>query len=86
MRKPKKNEIYGIVTKVHAGRRYQVLCKDNKTRLCNVKSDVPKIFLDSIVLLEPWIVQSDTKGRINYRFNKYECSHLRNRIFGDMCV
>ncbi len=78
MRKLRNNELYGLVMEALGGRRFNILCSDGKTRIVKAKGDRSMPFLreDYIVIIEPWIVQSNIRANIKYVFNKYDRNKL----------
>jgi len=77
-----KNEYLGIVVESLGARRMRVLCEDNNIRICSIPKNhaVPFIHKDSCVIVKAWDVQSDTKGRIVYRYNREQSNRLRGLL------
>ncbi len=84
VRVPRDSQVLGEVEQMLGNRRMLVRCTDNHTRLCRIPGKIRKriwIKEGSIVLIEPWDVQSDEKGDILWRYNKGQVGWLKRKGF-----
>ena len=81
MRKPKDEELYGVILQELGAKRFRVMCSDGNLRMCNSKNRVRYVKKNKVVLLTPWSIQGDEKGRITYCFNKYKSNQIINDMF-----
>ncbi len=80
---PQGNEIFGVVEQLYGGKRMQVRCADGKIRLCRIPGRLRKIWVrpDDIVLVEPWSIETDSKGDIVWRYKGVEVDWLKNHNY-----
>jgi len=84
VRTPKGREVLGEVEQLLGNRRMLVRCADGHTRLCRIPGKIRKriwIKEGSIVLVEPWTVQSEERGDILWRYNNTEVEWLKRKGF-----
>lgn len=80
VRLPRDKEIFGIVEQLYGGKRMNVRCADGKMRTCRIPGRLRRIWVrpEDIVLVEPWSVESDSKGDIVWRYKGAEVDWLKN--------
>ena len=80
-RKPKKNEIVGIVVSTLGGARMLVECADGKERNCRIPGRLRRMWVreGDYVLVVPWEIEGDKRGDIVYRYKKLDVSKLRSK-------
>ncbi|MDE1851075.1 MAG: translation initiation factor eIF-1A [Candidatus Micrarchaeota archaeon] len=81
---PRDNEVVGTVVKAQGASKFLVLCTDNKERLCSIPGRLKRRFWvkeNDIVLVKPWIVQSDEKGDIVWRYSLMDKELLKQKGF-----
>jgi translation initiation factor 1A len=80
VRLPRNNEQYGIVIRLLGASRFEVKCEDNNTRVARIPGKLKKIKIreGDIVLIEPWIVQSNEKCDIVFRYTKTHILNLKS--------
>ncbi|MEM3875722.1 MAG: hypothetical protein QXP35_01480 [Candidatus Micrarchaeaceae archaeon] len=80
LRLPMGEEVIGRVIKILGATRFDVNCVDEKERICGVPGKFKRRFrikLNDIVIVKPWVVQSDVRGDIVYRYAFFEINKLR---------
>lgn len=76
---PTGRQVIGIIKEVLGWAHARVYCFDGKERICRVPRKISKnVWLDEgiYVLVEPWEIQSDTRGDILYSYSKNEVDWL----------
>lgn len=79
---PRGNELIGRVTKAAGASNFMVLCSDNNERLCTIPGRLKRNFWvkeGDIVLVKPWIVQSNERGDIIWRYSIMDRDELKKR-------
>ncbi|MGC8680114.1 MAG: translation initiation factor eIF-1A [Candidatus Micrarchaeia archaeon] len=82
LRMPHDNEVIGVVTKLAGATRFVVKCSDDKERLCNIPGKLKRSFWikeKDVVLVKPWIVQSDERGDIIWRYSQLDINKLKSK-------
>jgi translation initiation factor 1A len=82
VRLPRRGEVLGEVESLLGASRFIVRCKDGKTRTCRIPGKFRKkieIRIGFVVLIIPWSIEPDTKGDIEWIYNKTEANWLRTR-------
>ncbi len=93
VRIPRRGEILAVVEQVLGCNKLRVKCMDNKIRLCRIPGKMigkykRKLWVrkDSLILIEPWQVQSDEKCDMIYKYNRTQSNWLIKKgmlKFGD---
>ena len=79
---PKDNEIIGVVTKASGAAKFLVFCTDKKERTCSIPGRLKRRFWikeNDIVLVKPWVVQSDERGDIIWRYSIMDKTTLKSK-------
>lgn len=79
---PSEGEVIGKVNKISGASRFVVSCSDGKERTCSIPGRLKKRFwikINDTVLVKPWVVQSDEKGDIIWRYSIMDISKLKSR-------
>lgn len=82
VRMPRGNEMFGIIEEMLGSSRFRISCKDGKVRMCRIPGRFRKrlkVSVGDIVLVEPWIVESDEKADIVWIYNRTHASWLRKK-------
>jgi len=82
IRIPKQGEILGLAISMVGGSKIVVECSDGKTRLCRIPGKIRKkiwIRVGDVVLVTPWVVQSDERGDIVWRYTKTQANWLKRK-------
>ncbi len=84
IRKPKRGEMFGIAVAMLGAGKVTVECEDGKTRIGRIRGKIKKrkwIRPGDLVLLKPWIVQSDERADIVWRYQRTEANWLKRKGF-----
>ena len=79
---PAQDEHIGRVIKVAGTTKFMVKCDDEKERLCTIPGRLRRRFwikTNDVVIVKPWIVQSDERGDIVWRYSVLDISRLREK-------
>lgn len=82
IRKPRDNEILGIVEMMMGGDKMKVQCDDGKERLVRIPGKLRKrvwIRVGDLILLTPWKVMSDERGDVIWRYTKTQANWLQKK-------
>lgn len=82
VRIPRGNEVLGLVEEMLGAGRFRINCSDKKTRICRVSGKFKRkqwIRPGDVVLVEPWVVESDQKGDVIWKYRRAEVEWMRNR-------
>lgn len=73
VRMPRKGEILGIVRANLSGSRFDIKCIDGNDRICRIPGKYKKkvwVKVNGLVLITPWVVQSNERGDIVWTYTK----------------
>ena len=76
---PRDGEMWAVVTEMAGGSRMIALCADGKTRMIRIGGKLKKKVWcreRDLIIVKPWVVQSDKKADLVYRYLPTE----RNRV------
>ncbi len=79
VRTPRRGQVLGEVEQLLGDRRMMVKCTDGYKRLCRIPGKIRRriwIKEGTIVLVEPWQVQSNEKGDILWRYTNQQANWL----------
>lgn len=79
LRLPKENEVLGRVEKMLGDCRMLVRCFDGKERIVRIPGKLRNrvwIKEGDIIIVKPWIVESDKRGDVVYRYTRAEVEKL----------
>ncbi len=79
---PEQGEVIGTVVKTAGATKFFVECSDGKQRLCSIPGRFRRRFWvkeNDVVIVRPWVVQSDIRGDIVWRYSAMDISKLRER-------
>jgi len=74
-----RGEMFGVVKELTGGSRMSVICEDGNTRMIRIPGKFKKkmwVRPNDLIILKPWMVQSDKKGDLVYRYIKTEKDSL----------
>ncbi len=80
LRLPMNDEILGRVIKLLGATKFSVNCADGNERICGVPGRFKRRFLirlNDVVIIKPWIVQTNERGDIIYKYSFFEVNKLR---------
>lgn len=79
---PQGNEIVGRVARIAGATKFFVRCADGKERLCTIPGRLRRSFWikeNDVVIVRPWVVQSDERGDIIWRYSLLDINRLKDR-------
>ncbi len=82
LKMPEPNQILGTVTKLVGATKFIVACQDGKERLCIIPGRLRRRFWikeNDTVIIEPWVVQSDERGNIVWRYSPFDVAKLKEK-------
>tara|TARA_R110000744_G_scaffold34230_9_gene79976 strand:- start:2779 stop:3105 length:327 start_codon:yes stop_codon:yes gene_type:complete len=71
VRLPTRNQQFAVVIEMSGGSRFKALCEDGKTRMVRIGGKLKRRMwtrVNDLVLIQPWVVQCDTKADLVYRY------------------
>jgi translation initiation factor 1A len=81
---PRDNELVGVVIKALGASNFSVLCSDKKERICAIPGRLRRRFWvkeRDLVLVKPWVVQSDQRADIIWRYSLMDRDLLTQKGF-----
>ncbi len=82
VRLPRGKEMFGVVEAMLGNSRLQVRCEDNKLRIIRIPGKMRKriwIRQKDLILVEPWDIQSDTRGDAKWKYRNAEVQWLKKK-------
>jgi translation initiation factor 1A len=82
LKQPQPGEVIGKVVRIAGATKFFVKCIDDKERLCTIPGRLRRAFWikeGDIVIVKPWIVQTDERGDIVWRYSVLDINKLRDR-------
>ncbi len=82
LRMLRNDEVLGFVEQMFGFDRLRVRCKDGHTRTCRIRGKIRKrlwVRANDVVIVRPWIVQSEEKGDVMYRYTRTQVEWLRKK-------
>jgi translation initiation factor 1A len=82
IRMPRKGEVLGIIEQMLGADRLRVRCEDGHTRICRIPGRLRKrvwMHPGDLVLVKPWIVQTDVRADIAYRYTSTQANWLKRK-------
>ncbi len=79
-KRPMEGEVVGLVEKAAGATNFMVKCSDGNNRICTIPGRLRRQFWikqGDIVLVKPWVVQSNARGDIVWRYSKLDVEWLR---------
>jgi len=80
LRLPRKGEVLGVVISMMGASRLLVDCMDEKERMCRIPGKIKRriwVKDGDVVLIKPWVVESDKKGDLVWRYTRLQADCLR---------
>jgi translation initiation factor 1A len=81
---PKGNEVVGKVTRASGASNFLVSCSDGNERTCTIPGRLKRRFWikeGDVVLVRPWVVQSNERGDIVWRYSLMDKEKLKAKGF-----
>jgi translation initiation factor 1A len=88
---PKDNMQFAVIREFHGGSRFTAFCEDGKTRMVRIPGKLKRRMwcrVNDLILIKPWVVQSDIKSDLVYRYLPAERNWLykRNMVPEDLVI
>ena len=82
VRMPREGEVLGVVTALLGGGRMEVKCDDGFTRVCRIPGKMRRrlwVKPGNLVLVKPWIVQSDERADVVWKYSGAQSMWIKKR-------
>ena len=82
IRIPRRGEILGIVEQMLGNDRMRARCSDGNIRICRIPGKLRKrawAHMGDMLLLKPWVVQSNERADIAYVYKPTQANWLRRK-------
>ena len=82
IRSPRKGEVFGVIEQMLGGDRMRVRCEDSHNRICRIPGRLRKrVWMrpGDLVLVKPWIVQTDKRGDVVFRYTRTQANWLERK-------
>lgn len=79
---PKDNEVVGVVVQAVGASKFKIRCSDSFERICSIPGRLRRRFWikeNDLVLVKPWVVQSNERGDIVWRYSIGDRDRLRDK-------
>ena len=88
---PSGDQQYAVVREMSGGSRMVALCEDGKNRMVRIPGKLKRRMwcrVNDLILIKPWVVQSDRKSDLVYRYLPAERNWLykRNMVPEDLVI
>ena len=88
---PSGNMQFAIIREFNGGSRFTALCEDGKNRMVRIPGKLKRRMwcrVNDLILIKPWVVQSDRKSDLVYRYLPAERNWLykRNMVPEDLVI
>src|SRR5689334_6248113 len=77
---PRPDEVVGTVRRALGASKFEVLCSDQNVRVCSIPGRLKRRFWvkeGDVVLVKPWVVQSNERGDITWRYSIMDKDKLK---------
>lgn len=81
---PRNGELLGVVSRSLGATNFVVFCSDKNERTCSIPGRLKRKFWikeGDIVLVKPWVVQSNERGDIIWRYSIMDKNLLKQKGF-----
>jgi translation initiation factor 1A len=82
IRIPRRGEVLGTVDQMLGADRIRVNCADGNVRVCRIPGRMRKkiwIRPNDLVLVKPWVVQTNERADVAFRYNPTQANWLRRK-------
>ncbi|MCL5239653.1 MAG: translation initiation factor IF-1A [Candidatus Marsarchaeota archaeon] len=79
---PQPGETVGLVVQVMGASKFKIRCSDSFERICSIPGRLRRRFWikeNDLVLIKPWVVQSNERGDIVWRYSIGDRDRLRDK-------
>ena len=84
IRRPRDNQVFGIIEMMMGGDKMKVQCDDDKERLVRIPGKLRKrmwVRVGDLILVAPWKVMSDRRGDLAWKYTKTQANWLQKKGF-----
>ncbi|MDE1870445.1 MAG: translation initiation factor eIF-1A [Candidatus Micrarchaeota archaeon] len=77
---PRPDEVVGTVRRALGASKFEVQCSDQNVRVCSIPGRLKRRFWvkeGDVVLVKPWVVQSNERGDITWRYSIMDKDKLK---------
>ncbi len=81
---PRNGEMLGVIIRSLGATNFVVFCSDKNERTCSIPGRLKRRFWikeGDVVLVKPWVVQSDERGDIIWRYSIMDRNLLKQKGF-----
>lgn len=82
IRLPRKGEVMGIIEMMLGADRVRANCADGNVRVCRIPGRLRKrVWMrpGDLILVKPWVVQSDIRADVIYRYTGTQANWLKRK-------
>lgn len=82
IRMPRKGEIMCVIETMLGGDRMRARCSDDNERICRIPGRLRKrvwMRAGDLILVRPWVVQSDERADVVYRYTRTQANWLMRK-------
>ena len=82
IRLPRRGEVLGVVEQMLGADRIRVQCADGNLRICRIPGRMRKkiwIRMSDLVLVKPWVVQTNERADVVFKYNPTQANWLRRK-------
>lgn len=82
IRLPRKGEVMGVIEMMLGADRIRAKCADGNVRVCRIPGRLRKrVWMrpGDLILVKPWVVQSDIRADVIYRYTSTQANWLRRK-------
>ncbi|MDE1874218.1 MAG: translation initiation factor eIF-1A [Candidatus Micrarchaeota archaeon] len=79
---PQQGEVVGVVAQVLGASKFRIRCSDSFERICSIPGRLRRRFWikeNDIVVVKPWVVQSNERGDIVWRYSIGDRDRLKEK-------
>jgi len=82
IRLPRKGEVMGVIETMLGADRFRANCFDGNVRICRIPGRLRKrVWMrpGDLILVKPWVVQSDIRADVIYRYTGTQANWLKRK-------
>lgn len=83
---PRKGEVLCVIDTMLGADRVHAKCSDGNVRVCRIPGKLRKrvwMHVGDLILVAPWIVQSDIRGDVKYTYTRTQAGWLKRKGYAD---
>ncbi len=82
LRLPENGQVLGKVIRISGASKFVVQCSDGNERVCSIPGRLKRRFwirANDVVIVMPWVVQSNERGDIVWKYSLMDVGRLKDR-------